>query len=88
MNLGRKLHCPICGILLINYVITYIDSISTGYEVTCQGCGKSVSIENRLTYELEGIEEFVCEEYGCRFWVENRDDFLCPNCTENIIEGD
>ena len=26
------------------------------------------------------LEKFECGDCGCYFWVENRNDFDCPNC--------
>jgi hypothetical protein len=28
----------------------------------------------------ENKEKFVCDECGCFFWVESRNEFECPNC--------
>ena len=27
-------------------------------------------------------EKFECDDCGCYYWVEDRDDFDCPNCEE------
>ena len=33
-------------------------------------------------------EKFECGDCGCYFWVENRNDFGCPNCFQRIISGE
>lgn len=30
----------------------------------------------------ENLEKFECGVCGCYFWVEDRNDFNCPNCEE------
>lgn len=30
-------------------------------------------------------EKFECFDCGCYYWVNDRDDFQCPNCEQNNI---
>ena len=32
--------------------------------------------------------KFECGDCGCYFWVEDRNNFNCPNCFDNIINGE
>jgi len=36
---------------------------------------------------MEGLEKFVCGDCGCYYWVEDRNNFKCPNC-EDKEEGE
>ena len=36
----------------------------------------------------KNLEKFECGDCGCCFWVEDRNNFYCPNCFENIVRGD
>lgn len=29
------------------------------------------------------MEKFECFDCGCYYWVNDRDDFQCPNCEQN-----
>ncbi len=33
---------------------------------------------------MENKEKFECADCGCYFWVEDRNNFKCPNCLSNI----
>lgn len=33
-------------------------------------------------------EKFDCGDCGCYYWVEDRNDFNCSNCFENIVNGE
>lgn len=54
-----KLHYPICGTLLKNFVIAYEDPVSTGYEAHCDECNKPVSVEDRTAHEQEGTVKII-----------------------------
>lgn len=46
-------------------------------------------METKLDRKLnDDLEKFECEDCGCYFWVENRNDFGCPNCFQRIIDGE
>jgi len=31
---------------------------------------------------MEGKEKFECMDCGCYFWVDDRNNFICPNCVD------
>jgi len=32
---------------------------------------------------MDDLEKFECMDCGCYYWVENRNEFDCPNCEDN-----
>lgn len=54
-----KLHCPVCGTLLKDFIVITCDSMSTWYDTYCETCNKIVSVEDRRAYEQEGITEII-----------------------------
>ena len=37
-----------------------------------------------LDFEEVGLEKFECADCGCYFWVEDRNNFDCPNCEQKL----
>ena len=44
----------------------------------CMECSIQWSKDNNCSGEF--VEKFECDCCGVYFWVEDRDDFECPNC--------
>ena len=45
----------------------------------------NLKIKKLKITNLFGKEKFECDDCGCYYWVEDRDDFDCPNCEENDL---
>ena len=70
--------CTSCG--------TRVDKNDCDYDTDldlCVDCSIKYCTDNNVSGSF--VEKFECEDCGIYYWVEDRDDFDCPNCEDCSI---